>query len=336
MLTGKELGAAIESARLKKGISKTKLAGKFGVKPPSVQGWVNFGRIDKSKLMELISYFSDTVGPEHWGFESDLPEYLKARPALADSEAHSGAEAFSFAPLSCAQSNAALMRIIDAAARGRLTGPDLDFLASTAAHLESRNPEALDQGRNVTISADSAKAKPGLSIVGGKKNALDSDPSVVVSIPHADASPAATDWDEFAFIDQYDAKAAAGSGYDNTHVVLRNTLAFKRDWLRIKGVKPKNLKVIYADGNSMWPTITDHDVLLVDESRIEPADGHIFVIESQDRGTIVKRLVKSDFDGWIIRSDNPDKINFPDEVLPDGEIYEHRILGRVIWRGGDL
>ena len=81
-----------------------------------------------------------------------------------------------------------------------------------------------------------------------------------------------TDWDDYAFVDQYTAKAAAGSGYDNTHVVLRNTLAFKRDWLRLKGANPKNLKVIYAEGESMWPTISDHDVLLVDGSRIEPSN----------------------------------------------------------------
>ena len=70
MLTGKELGAAIESARIAKGVSKKKLAEDFGVKPPSVQGWVNTGRIDKAKLMELIAYFSDTVAIEHWGISS--------------------------------------------------------------------------------------------------------------------------------------------------------------------------------------------------------------------------------------------------------------------------
>jgi phage repressor protein C with HTH and peptisase S24 domain len=142
--------------------------------------------------------------------------------------------------------------------------------------------------------------------------------------------------DRYSFIPQYTAYAAAGNGHDNPHVEIRSTLAFKRDWLRLKGANPKNLKVIYADGNSMWPTISDHDVLLVDESKIEPRDGQIFVLESATKGTIVKRLVKSDFGGWIIRSDNPDKINNADLELPDGEIHEHHILGRVIWRGGDL
>ncbi|SFW65789.1 S24 family peptidase [Pseudomonas sp. NFACC10-1] len=67
MLTGPDLGAAIEAARIAKGVSKKKLADDFSVKPPSVQGWVNNGRIDKSKLMDVIAYFSDVVGPEHWG-----------------------------------------------------------------------------------------------------------------------------------------------------------------------------------------------------------------------------------------------------------------------------
>ncbi|MGF6127232.1 phage repressor protein C with HTH and peptisase S24 domain [Pseudomonas frederiksbergensis] len=76
MLTGKELGAAIESARLAKGVSKKKLAEDFGVKPPSVQGWVNSGRIDKSKLMQLIDYFSDVAKPDHWGLSDQMSAYL--------------------------------------------------------------------------------------------------------------------------------------------------------------------------------------------------------------------------------------------------------------------
>lgn len=142
--------------------------------------------------------------------------------------------------------------------------------------------------------------------------------------------------ENYAFIPQYTAMASAGIGHENPHIELHGTLAFKREWLRAKGVNPKNLKVIYADGDSMWPTINNRDVLLIDESRMDPTDGHIFVMFSQTKGTIVKRLIESDIDGWIIRSDNPDKITHGDQLLPKGEIHEHRILGRVIWRGGDL
>lgn len=67
MHKGEQLGAAIDAARLKKGLSKKALADRFGVKPPSIQGWIATGRIDKSKLIELITFFSDVVPSSHWG-----------------------------------------------------------------------------------------------------------------------------------------------------------------------------------------------------------------------------------------------------------------------------
>jgi hypothetical protein len=70
MLTGKELGAAIEAARVKKGVTKRALAEHFGVRPPSVQDWVQRGTIGKEKLPMLWSYFADVVGPSHWGLET--------------------------------------------------------------------------------------------------------------------------------------------------------------------------------------------------------------------------------------------------------------------------
>lgn len=67
MLTKAALGAAIEAARIKKGVTKKQLAEHFGVKPPSVQDWVNKGTIGKDRMLALLQYFSDVVGPEHWG-----------------------------------------------------------------------------------------------------------------------------------------------------------------------------------------------------------------------------------------------------------------------------
>ncbi|CAN7660111.1 XRE family transcriptional regulator [Aquipseudomonas alcaligenes] len=91
MLTGIELGAAIESARLKKGITKKALAESFGVAAPSVQGWVNTGRIDKSKLIEVIRYFADVVGPDHWGLSKDDGDLLQVADT-AQTEQQSAAD----------------------------------------------------------------------------------------------------------------------------------------------------------------------------------------------------------------------------------------------------
>lgn len=83
MLTGIELGAAIERARVAKGVTKKRLAEDFGVAGPSVQGWVKTGRIDKSKLMELIEYFSDVVPPAHWGLSERMGDILSVAEAPA-------------------------------------------------------------------------------------------------------------------------------------------------------------------------------------------------------------------------------------------------------------
>lgn len=70
MLTGEQLGRAISDAIQKKGVTQRAVAAHFGVKPPSVQDWIKRGTIDKGKLPALWAYFSDTVGPEHWGLTS--------------------------------------------------------------------------------------------------------------------------------------------------------------------------------------------------------------------------------------------------------------------------
>ena len=82
MLTGKELGAAIEAARKLKKVTKKAIAEHFGVSQPSIQDWVNRGTIDKSKLPDLWEYFRDVVGPSHWGLKS----FAYPAPATSASE----------------------------------------------------------------------------------------------------------------------------------------------------------------------------------------------------------------------------------------------------------
>ena len=76
MLKGKELGNAIKKAielKLAAGSakSKTEIAKHFGIRPPSIHDWMKKGSISKDKLPELWNYFSDVVGPEHWGLQNE-------------------------------------------------------------------------------------------------------------------------------------------------------------------------------------------------------------------------------------------------------------------------
>ncbi|CAK0773291.1 Phage repressor protein [Gammaproteobacteria bacterium] len=80
MLNGVELGQAIARAielKIASGAikSKSEIALHFGIKTPSIYDWINKGSISKEKLPELWRYFSDVVGPEHWGL-GDWPSGL--------------------------------------------------------------------------------------------------------------------------------------------------------------------------------------------------------------------------------------------------------------------
>lgn len=89
MLKGKELGKAIDiaiNAKIAGGHarSKAEIAREFGVKPPSLVDWVKKGSISKDKLPKLWKYFSDVVGPDHWGLEkSEWPAGLTEETIMA-------------------------------------------------------------------------------------------------------------------------------------------------------------------------------------------------------------------------------------------------------------
>lgn len=82
MLKGIEFGMAIKKAIEMKILSgaarsKAEIARHFGVKPPSIADWEKKGSVSKDKLPELWRYFSDVVGPAHWGMrESEWPAGL--------------------------------------------------------------------------------------------------------------------------------------------------------------------------------------------------------------------------------------------------------------------
>lgn len=147
------------------------------------------------------------------------------------------------------------------------------------------------------------------------------------SIPHAD---------DYALIPQYTAKGSSGNGYLNDHVEVNGRLAFKRAWLAREKLKEENLKVIYNHGDSNWPTLDDGAVLLVDESQMEPRSGRMFALLDCDGEVIIKRLIREVTGSWLIRSDNPDKIRYPDTPVSDEGIRLLKIVGRIVWRGGSI
>lgn len=142
--------------------------------------------------------------------------------------------------------------------------------------------------------------------------------------------------EDYALIEQLTVNGDCGNGYHNDHVEVRGGLVFKRDWIKRMGSKPENLKVIYAKGDSMEPYIVDGDVVLLDLSKTELASGKVYLIRRPDGEISIKRMTQRLTGTWVISSDNPNKVAFPDEEMSVTSAAQIPIIAQVIWRGGAM
>jgi SOS-response transcriptional repressor LexA len=164
MLSGPELGAALTAAMQKKGVGPSAVAEAFGVKPPSVKDWQQFGRLHKKHIPTLVSYFADVVGPEHWGLD-----HSKAQPHQPVSNVAPAAVGSRRIPLVSYVQAGDMTEVVDAYAMGEgveflLT--DLD-LSSNAFALRIKGDSMLPEFRegDVVMIDPAVKPQPGDFVV---------------------------------------------------------------------------------------------------------------------------------------------------------------------------
>ena len=136
---------------------------------------------------------------------------------------------------------------------------------------------------------------------------------------------------QYTLVPRYAVHASAGVGNEIIQEDVLDRLAFKQDWLHKRGLSPESLGIIYAVGDSMQPTFSDGDVLLLDLNQKRAQDGKIFVLRSEEY-LYVKRL--QILPGRIqIVSDNPKYQPF-EVTSDDADLWS--IIGQVVWVGRDL
>ena len=136
---------------------------------------------------------------------------------------------------------------------------------------------------------------------------------------------------EYVFIPRYNVRAGAGAGQPVLSEEFEGFLAFRQEWIRRKLRRnPDNLAVIEAFGDSMTPTISDGDVMLVDLSEDRVRGSAIYVMLAGDEA-VVKR-VELRLDGsLLVKSDNP---SYEPITFPRDEADDLRVIGKVVWSGG--
>ena len=138
--------------------------------------------------------------------------------------------------------------------------------------------------------------------------------------------------EEFALIPGYHLAVSAGHGQLAQKEEIKRYLAFRRKWLKFRGLDIKSLAIVFAKGDSMEPTIQNGNSLLVDLSDKKLTEGSIFVLRFGD-DLYAKRLQKHFNGGVKLISDNKE---YDDLLVSPQEMEQLYIVGKVIWVGKDL
>lgn len=102
-------------------------------------------------------------------------------------------------------------------------------------------------------------------------------------------------------------------------------ISFRREWLIKKGYSPDKLIAIDIKGDSMEPTMSDGDTVVINTADITPKNGETFAVNYEGEG-VIKRMAR-DFGRWFLSSDNPDQRRYSRQECSAGTCI---ILGKVV------
>ncbi len=201
-----------------------------------------------------------------------------------------------------------------------------------------------------TLNDAAFARKTGVPVATMKRYASGSSPSVEVAMKIADSFGVSLDWlcgrdfddpsdshsvqlrslqldDSLLAIPVYnDVRPSAGDGGVAIETSQSGVIAFQESWFSERGIDYRAAKVLWAQGDSMYPTIPNGSPMIVDTSKREIANGCIYVFDV-DGDLLVKRIEKT-VDGEVhLISDN--KELYPVRSVSRDRLSQLVVIGRV-------
>lgn len=129
-----------------------------------------------------------------------------------------------------------------------------------------------------------------------------------------------------------DISFSCGDGEDITchFEETKKKLAFEPDFLSSRGVKEKDVRLLYARGDSMEMYIFDGDVFAIDISDTEVRDGKIYAVYFEGEA-LLKQIFKEAGGTLVLHSLNP---YYRDKIVNESNGASFKVLGRQFWRAG--
>lgn len=141
------------------------------------------------------------------------------------------------------------------------------------------------------------------------------------------------DTGEYIKIPRYEIAASAGGGAMVHSEQVVDYLSFRAEWVRnTLGVSVRDLALISVIGDSMEPTLSEGDVVLLDMTTKSVLDGSIYALQLNG-GLLVKRIQRKLDGSVVVKSDNP---RYDPEEVSEDKADRLKIIGRVVWVGRRL
>ena len=134
----------------------------------------------------------------------------------------------------------------------------------------------------------------------------------------------------FVQVPRYEVAASAGAGVIIHSEQIVDHLSFKSEWVHNSlGVPVASLALINVTGDSMEPTLSEGDLILIDMSHRGVKDNAVYVL--QLNGALLVKRIQHKLDGSVIvKSDNA--IYEPERVGVEA-VDNLNVIGRVVWCG---
>lgn len=134
-------------------------------------------------------------------------------------------------------------------------------------------------------------------------------------------------------IQYLDIKASCGNGYINIEHPDSHTQAFTVEFLRDNDlpIDGKGLVLMHACSDSMGYTIPHGTLMLVNTNEREYdnfINNKIYVFNA-DGEMMCKRAIKNLDGSVVLKSDNADKDNYPDQLITRDSFNQFKLFGRV-------
>ena len=125
----------------------------------------------------------------------------------------------------------------------------------------------------------------------------------------------------------FDVKASAGAGALTDSEAVEDYFTFNKSFLsRQLGVSGEQLVFVTVDGDSMEPTLSDGDQVLVDMTQRSVRNNAVYLLNSE-QGLVTKRLQQKGKQ-LQINSDNRDYDSWQLDLT---RLEENPVLGRIVW-----